>query len=85
MTRTTVASSWSWMRLDLLLRLVPLTVVPFVFSWLSGTPLRRLGLVVTHPVRDLLVAIPVGVAAFAIAAAFAVYLSRRSGRMFVPT
>src|SRR6202022_3480961 len=58
---------------------------PFVFSRLTGTPLRSLGLLVTHPFRDLLVAIPVGVAAFAIAAAFNVYLSRRSGRWFVPT
>ncbi|HEY4844109.1 MAG TPA: CPBP family intramembrane glutamic endopeptidase [Candidatus Dormibacteraeota bacterium] len=85
MTRTTVASSWSWMRLDLPLRLVPLTLVPFVFSWLSGTPLRSLGLVITHPLRDLLVAVPAGVAGFAIAAAFNIYLSRRSGRWFVPT
>lgn len=85
MVRTTVASSWSWMRLDLLLRLVPLTVVPLLFSWLSGTPLSSLGLVVIHPLRDLLVAIPVGAAGFAIAAAFSVYLSRRSGRWFVPT
>src|SRR5437763_1785231 len=84
-TRTTVASSWAWMRLDLLLRLVPLTLVPLVFSWLSGTPLRSLGLVITHPLRDLLVAIPAGLAGFAIAAAFNVYLSRRSGRWFVPT
>jgi len=83
--RTTVASSWSWMRLDLLLRLVPLTAVPLLFSWLSGTPLRSLGLVVTHPLRDLLVAAPLSVAAFAIAAGFASYLSRRSGRWFVPT
>src|SRR6266516_665261 len=83
--RTTVASSWSWMRLDLLLRLVPLTLVPLVFSWLSRTPLRGLGLVITHPLRDLLVAIPAGVAGFAIAAGFNVYLSRRSGRWFVPT
>jgi membrane protease YdiL (CAAX protease family) len=73
------------MRLDLVVRLVPLTLVPFVFSWLTGTPLRDLGLVVTHPSRDLLVAIPVGAAAFAVAAAFNVYLSRRSGRWFVPT
>src|SRR5260370_5186487 len=83
-TRPTVASSWSWMRRDLLLRLVPLTLVPLVFSWLSGTPLRNLGLVITDPLRDLLVAIPVGVAAFSIAAAFAVYLSRRSGPWLVP-
>jgi membrane protease YdiL (CAAX protease family) len=83
--RTTVATSWSWMRLDLFLRLVPLTLVPLLFGWLTGTPLRDFGLVVTHPLRDLLVAIPLGLAAFAIAAAFAAYLSRRSGRWFVPT
>src|ERR1700730_12929985 len=83
--RTTVASSWSWMRLDLVVRLVPLTLAPFVFSWLTGTPLRDLGLVITHPSRDLLVAIPAAAAGFAIAAAFNVYLSRRSGRWFVPT
>ncbi len=73
------------MRLDLLLRLVPLTLIPLLFAWLTGTPLRSFGLVVTHPLRDLLVAIPFSVAAFAIAAAFAAYLSRRSGRWFVPT
>ena len=73
------------MRLDLLLRLVPLALVPLVFSRLSGTPLRSLGLVITHPLRDLLVAVPAGLAGFAIAAAFNVYLSRRSGRWFVPT
>ena len=83
--RTTVASSWSWMRLDLIGRLVPLTIVPLLFVWLTRTPLRDLGLVATHPLRDLLVAIPVGVAAFAVAAGFAAYLSRRSGRLFVPT
>ena len=85
MTRTTVASSWLWMRLDLLLRLAPLALVPLVFSWLSGTPLRSLGLVITHPMRDLLVAIPAGVVGFTIATAFNVYLSRRNGRWFVPT
>ena len=73
------------MRLDLLLRLVPLTLVPVLFGWLTRTPLRNFGLVITHPLRDLLVAIPFGLAAFAVAAAFAAYLSRRSGRRFVPT
>jgi membrane protease YdiL (CAAX protease family) len=73
------------MRLDLLLRLVPLTLVPLLFGWLTGTPLRDFGLGATHPLRDLVVAIPLGLAAFAIAAAFAAYLSRRIGRLFVPT
>jgi membrane protease YdiL (CAAX protease family) len=73
------------MRLDLLLRLVPLTLIPLLFSRLTGTPLRTFGLVVSHPARDLLVAIPLSLVAFAIAAAFAAYLSRRNGRLFVPT
>ena len=73
------------MRLDLLLRLLPLTIVPLIFSWLSGTPLSSLGLVFTHPFRDVLVAVPLGLAGFAIAAGFGAYLSHRSGRRFVPT
>lgn len=73
------------MRLDLLIRLLPLTVVPLAYRWLTGTPLRDLGLVITHPGRDLVVAIPAGAAGFSIAAAFNVYLSRRSGRRLVPT
>jgi membrane protease YdiL (CAAX protease family) len=83
--RTTVASSWSWMRLDLLFRLVPLTIAPLLFSALSGTSLRNLGLVLTHPLRDLLVAVPLGLAGFGVAAGFGIYLTRRSGRWFVPT
>jgi membrane protease YdiL (CAAX protease family) len=73
------------MRLDLLFRLVPLTAIPLLFAWLTGTPLRTFGLVVTHPASDLLAAIPLSLVAFAIAAGFAAFLSRRSGRWFVPT
>ena len=73
------------MRLDLIVRLVPLTMVPLVFAWLTATPLRSFGLVASHPLRDLLVAIPLSVAAFAVAAGFAAYLARRSGRRFVPS
>ena len=73
------------MRPDLLFRLLPLTVAPLVVSWLSGTPLRNFGLVATHPIRDLLLVVPLSLAGFAVAVGFAVYLSRRSGRWFVPT
>lgn len=73
------------MRLDLPLRVLPLTLVPLLVGWLTKTPLSHFGLAVTHPGRDLLLAIPLGVAGFAVAAAFAVYLSRRSRRWFVPT
>jgi len=82
--RTTVADSWQWMRLDLLLRLVPLTIVPLIFSWLTATPRASLGLTQAHPNHALLVAIPLGLAGFVIAAAFAEHLARRTRRWFVP-
>ena len=41
--RTTVADSWRWMRLDLIIRLIPLTLAPLAFAWLTGTPLSRFG------------------------------------------
>ncbi len=82
--RTTVADSWRWMRLDLLIRLIPLAIVPLVFSRLTATPLGSMGLTFTHALRDLVVAIPLAIAGFIIAAAFAEYLARRSRRWFVP-
>jgi membrane protease YdiL (CAAX protease family) len=82
--RTTVADSWAWMRLDLLVRLVPLTIAPLVFSWITGTSLAEMGLSFAHPVRDLVVAVPLATAGFIIAAAFGDYLARRNRRWFVP-
>ena len=82
--RTSVSDSWRWMRLDLLVRLVPLTIVPLVFSRLTATPLSSMGLTLAHPIRDLVVAIPLAIVGFIIAAAFAEYLARRSRRWFVP-
>ncbi|TMG20482.1 MAG: CPBP family intramembrane metalloprotease [Chloroflexi bacterium] len=73
------------MRLDILIRLIPLTVAPLVFSWFTGTPLAAFGLSFAHPLRDVVISIPLGLAGFAIATAFASYLGRRSGRWFVPT
>ena len=73
------------MRLDILIRLIPLTLAPLVFSWFTGAPLASFGLSLAHPLRDVLISVPLGMAGFAIAAAFANYLARRSGRWFVPT
>ena len=82
--RTTPATSWRWMRLDLIIRLVPLTVAPVLVAWLSGTPLSAFGLTLSHPLRDLLVAVPLALAGFLVATAFAEYLARRNRRWFVP-
>lgn len=72
------------MRLDLGMRIVPLTVAPLLFAWLTRKPLSDFGLTLAHSLRDLVVAIPLAIVAFAVAAGFAEYLSRRSQRWFVP-
>ena len=82
--RTTVAASWRWMRLDLLARLLPLAVAPLVVAWITRTPLGAFGLNLSHALRDLLVAVPLALVGFAVAAGFAEYLARRSQRWFVP-
>jgi membrane protease YdiL (CAAX protease family) len=82
--RTRVGDSWRWMRLDLFVRLLPLTLAPLVFSWITNTPLSDFGLTLAHPFRDLVVAIPLGLAGFVVATAFASYLARRSHRLLVP-
>jgi len=82
--RTTIADSWRWMRLDLLIRLAPLTIVPLIFIRLTGTPVTALGVTLAHPIRDLLVSIPLALAGFVIAAWFAEYLARRRRHWFVP-
>jgi membrane protease YdiL (CAAX protease family) len=79
-----MADSWRWMRLDLVVRLLPLSVAPFLISSLTGTGLSTFGLSLAHPLRDLLVAIPLAAAGFAVAGAFAEYLARRNRRWFVP-
>ena len=82
--RTTIGASWRWMRLDLLARLLPLAIAPLLVGRLTHTPLAAFGLTLDHPLRDLLVAVPLAVVGFAIALAFAEYLARRSRRWFVP-
>ena len=82
--RTSVADSWRWMRLDLLIRLIPLTLAPVLFSTLTKTPLTSFGLSLDHPARDLAVALPLALVGFVVAVGFAEYLARRNRRWFIP-
>lgn len=82
--RTSPRDSWRWMRLDLLVRLLPLTLIPILYLGFAHFPVSRLGVTLAHPGRDLVVALPLAAVAFAIAAGFAEFLSRRNGRWFVP-
>jgi membrane protease YdiL (CAAX protease family) len=82
---TTPKDSLSWIWWDVPARLLPLAVGPLVFLWLSHMPASSLGISFHHLRRDLLLAVPLGVVGFAIAAVFMEYLSRRNGRWFAPT
>ena len=82
--RTTIRDSWRWMWWDIPLRLVPLTAIPILYLLVTRNSPATLGLTENHLARDLALAIPCGLAGFGIAAAFSDYLSRRSGRWFVP-
>lgn len=79
-----MADSWRWMRLDLGIRLVPLTLAPLVVGMVTHASLATFGLSFRHPARDVLVALPLTLIGFLVAAAFAEYLSRRNRRWFVP-
>jgi len=82
--RTTVRDSWSWIWWDVPARLLPLVLVPIGYVWLTHTSPADLGFRAAHLGRDLVLAIPLGLAGFAVAVAFSDFLSRRSGRWFVP-
>jgi membrane protease YdiL (CAAX protease family) len=72
------------MRLDLAIRLIPLSIAPLLVALLAGTGLGTFGLSFAHPGRELLLAVPAAVLGFIIAAGFSEYLSRRNHRWFVP-
>ncbi len=82
--RTTIRDSWSWIWWDIPVRLLPLLALPLAFMWLTHTPVSALGITAGHVGRDLVLAIPFGLLAFAIAAGFSEYLFRQSRRWFVP-
>ncbi len=66
--RSTVASSWRWMRLDLLTRIIPLAITPFLYLALFHMPLSFLGLTVGNLGQQILIGLLVGslMAVFAI-------------------
>lgn len=82
--RTTPANSWSWIRWDVPARMLPLTAAPILYLWVRGQPASEFGLTFSHAGRDLLLAVPFGLIAFAVAAGFHEYLARPTHKWFVP-
>ena len=66
--RSTVATTWRWLWPDVLMRILPMAVVPFLYVAFLHLPLSFLGLTLDHWALQLLLGllIGVGMAAFAI-------------------
>lgn len=61
LVRSTVATSWRWMWPDLLMRIIPMSLVPLLYIAFSHLPLSFLGLTLTHVPLHLIVGLLVGI------------------------
>ena len=72
--RSTVAGSWRWMKLDLLTRIVPLTITPFLYVAIFHLPLSFLGLTVGNIPQQILMGLFIGSLMAVFAALYRMYI-----------
>lgn len=67
--RSTVATTWRWLWPDMLMRILPLTAIPFIYIGILHLPLSFLGLALGNWQVQLLIGLLIGagMAAFAVA------------------
>jgi hypothetical protein len=71
--RSTVADSWRWMWPDLLMRILPMTAVPFIYIILLQQPLSFLGLTLQNIPQHITVGLVIGVFMAAFAALYRMF------------
>ena len=67
--RSTVADTWCWLWPDVLMRIIPLTVIPFLYIAIFHLPLAFLGLTFNNVPQQLFIGLVIGI----VMAAFAVF------------
>jgi membrane protease YdiL (CAAX protease family) len=72
--RSTVRDSWRWMRPDILMRILPLTILPFLYITVFHLPLAFLGLVLHDVPQQILIGLIVGIAMTAFAALYRMWI-----------
>jgi membrane protease YdiL (CAAX protease family) len=72
--RSTVAMTWRWMWPDMLMRIIPMALVPFIYIFILHLPLSFLGVTFSHIPLHIIVGLLVGVAMAAFAAAYRMYI-----------
>ena len=72
--RSTVRDSWRWMWLDALMRLLPLTAVPFIYIVIFHLPLSFLGLTLHDVPQQVAIGLVVGVIMAVFAATYRMWV-----------
>lgn len=74
LVRTTVADSWRWMWPDLLMRILPLSIIPFIYIAILHLPLSAIGLTLHDIPQQIGVGLLVGVLMAAFSALYRMYI-----------
>lgn len=72
--RSTVAMTWRWLWPDVLIRIIPLTVVPFIYIAILHLPLSFLGLTLHNWPLQLLLGLLAGIGMAAFATAYRILI-----------
>lgn len=72
--RSTVADTWRWMWPDILMRIIPMGLVPLIYLGIFHLPLAFFGITFNHVPQQLVVGITVGIVMTAFAATYRMYI-----------
>ena len=72
--RSTVADTWRWVWPDLLMRIIPLTVIPFLYIAFFHLPLAFLGLTFNNVPQQVFIGLLIGVVMAAFAVIYRMYI-----------
>ena len=72
--RSTVTDSWRWMWPDILLRIIPMGIIPFIYIALLHLPLSFLGLTFHNVPQQVILGLIVGIAMAAFSTLYRMYI-----------
>jgi membrane protease YdiL (CAAX protease family) len=72
--RSTVADTWHWLWPDVLMRIIPLGVIPFLYIAIFHLPLAFLGLTLNNWPQQLVIGLVVGIVMTCFAAMYRMYI-----------
>src|SRR5690349_17811664 len=71
--RSTVADTWRWLWPDVLMRIIPLTVIPFLYIAIFHLPLSFLGLTLHNWPQQFVIGTVIGIAMTCFASAYRMF------------